>query len=50
MTAVRDQLLGPLLLAPLIVGSFGMIIERTMLRGLYNLDHLYGCCLLSVSR
>jgi branched-chain amino acid transport system permease protein len=31
-----------LLLAPLLVGLFGIVIERTMLRWLYKLDHLYG--------
>ena len=31
-----------LILAPLIVGLFGAIVERTMLSRLYNLDHLYG--------
>ncbi len=31
-----------LVLAPLAVGIFGMVIERTMLRWLYKLDHLYG--------
>lgn len=31
-----------LLIAPLLVGLFGIIIERTMLRWLYKLDHLYG--------
>jgi branched-chain amino acid transport system permease protein len=31
-----------LLLAPLIVGAFGMVIERTMISRLYRLDHLYG--------
>jgi len=31
-----------LILAPLIVGLFGAIIERTMLSRLYKLDHLYG--------
>ncbi|MDQ1898873.1 branched-chain amino acid ABC transporter permease [Paracoccus sp. WLY502] len=31
-----------LILAPLIVGLFGAIIERTMLSRLYQLDHLYG--------
>ncbi|MBR7783454.1 branched-chain amino acid ABC transporter permease [Undibacterium luofuense] len=30
-----------LVLAPLLVGAFGMLIERTMLRRLYQLDHLY---------
>jgi branched-chain amino acid transport system permease protein len=34
-----------LVLAPLIVGSFGMVIERTMLKPLYKLDHLYGLLL-----
>lgn len=31
-----------LILAPLIVGVFGIIIERLFLRHLYDLDHLYG--------
>jgi branched-chain amino acid transport system permease protein len=31
-----------LILAPLIVGAFGAIIERTLLSRLYELDHLYG--------
>ncbi len=34
-----------LLLAPLAIGAFGMIIERTLLRWLYKLDHLYGLLL-----
>jgi branched-chain amino acid transport system permease protein len=34
-----------LLLAPLIIGLFGMMIERTLLRWLYQLDHLYGLLL-----
>src|SRR4051794_1600758 len=34
-----------LLAAPVIVGLFGIIIERTMLRWLYKLDHLYGLLL-----
>ncbi len=34
-----------LLLAPLIVGLVGVVIERTMLRWLYQLDHLYGLLL-----
>ncbi len=34
-----------LILAPLVVGVFGMIMERTMLRWLYKLDHLYGLLL-----
>jgi branched-chain amino acid transport system permease protein len=31
--------------APLLVGLFGIIIEKTMLRWLYKLDHLYGLLL-----
>ena len=31
-----------LVLVPLLVGLFGVIIERTMLSRLYKLDHLYG--------
>jgi branched-chain amino acid transport system permease protein len=34
-----------LLLAPVVVGAIGMAIERTMLRRLYKLDHLYGLLL-----
>jgi branched-chain amino acid transport system permease protein len=34
-----------LLVAPLLVGVFGIIIEKTMLRWLYKLDHLYGLLL-----
>ncbi|MCU6497676.1 MULTISPECIES: branched-chain amino acid ABC transporter permease [Oxalobacteraceae] len=34
-----------LVLAPLIVGVFGIVIEKTMLRWLYKLDHLYGLLL-----
>lgn len=34
-----------LFLAPLIVGSFGMAVERVMLRRLYGLDPLYGLLL-----
>ena len=34
-----------LVLAPLVVGLFGIIIEKTMLRWLYKLDHLYGLLL-----
>ncbi|MES2038002.1 MAG: branched-chain amino acid ABC transporter permease [Pseudomonadota bacterium] len=34
-----------LLIAPLLVGLFGVIIEKTMLRWLYKLDHLYGLLL-----
>lgn len=34
-----------LVVAPLAVGAFGIIVERTMLRWLYKLDHLYGLLL-----
>jgi branched-chain amino acid transport system permease protein len=34
-----------LALAPLLVGAFGILIERTMLRFIYKLDHLYGLLL-----
>jgi len=34
-----------LIAAPLLVGIFGIIIEKTMLRWLYKLDHLYGLLL-----
>jgi branched-chain amino acid transport system permease protein len=34
-----------LALAPLIVGAFGIIIERLLLRHLYGLDHMYGLVL-----
>lgn len=36
---------GALLLAPLIVGLTGVILERTMIARLYKLDHLYGLLL-----
>ncbi len=36
---------GALILAPIVVGAFGMVIERTMLKHLYRLDHLYGLLL-----
>jgi len=35
-----------LALAPLAIGGFGILIERTMLRRLYKLDHLYGLLLM----
>ena len=34
-----------LIVAPLLVGLFGIIVEKTMLRWLYKLDHLYGLLL-----
>jgi branched-chain amino acid transport system permease protein len=34
-----------LILAPIVVGLFGILLERTMLKRLYQLDHLYGLLL-----
>jgi branched-chain amino acid transport system permease protein len=34
-----------LVLAPLLVGVFGILVEKSMLRWLYKLDHLYGLLL-----
>jgi branched-chain amino acid transport system permease protein len=34
-----------LLITPLVVGLFGILLERTMLHRLYHLDHLYGLLL-----
>jgi len=34
-----------LLIAPIVVGAFGALVERTMLARLYKLDHLYGLLL-----
>jgi branched-chain amino acid transport system permease protein len=34
-----------LIVAPLLVGVFGIVVERTMLRWLYKFDHLYGLLL-----
>jgi len=36
---------GALLVAPFLVALLGIVIERTMLRWLYQLDHLYGLLL-----
>jgi len=36
---------GALVIAPLVVGALGVVIERLMLRRLYQLDHLYGLLL-----
>jgi branched-chain amino acid transport system permease protein len=36
---------GALVVAPLVVGLVGIIIERTMIARLYKLDHLYGLLL-----
>jgi len=34
-----------LILAPLIIGIFGVVLERTIISRLYHLDHLYGLLL-----
>ena len=34
-----------LFIAPIIVGAFGVLLERTMINKLYKLDHLYGLLL-----
>src|SRR3982751_5496606 len=34
-----------LILAPIIIGLFGAVLERLLLRRLYHLDHLYGLLL-----
>src|ERR1700728_542200 len=34
-----------LIAAPVLVGIFGLIIERTLLRRIYHLDHLYSLIL-----
>lgn len=34
-----------LVIAPVLIGLFGVVIERLLLRRLYNLDHLYGLLL-----
>ncbi|MGB3720698.1 MAG: branched-chain amino acid ABC transporter permease [Proteobacteria bacterium] len=36
---------GALILAPIIVGIFGIILERLLLSRLYHIDHLYGLLL-----
>ncbi|MBP6818913.1 MAG: branched-chain amino acid ABC transporter permease [Ferrovibrio sp.] len=36
---------GALILAPIVVGAFGVVLERVFLRRLYHLDHLYGLLL-----
>ena len=34
-----------LILSPILVGAFGLVLERTIIRRLYGLDHLYGLLL-----
>ena len=36
---------GALVLSPVIVGAFGMLLERVMIRRIYELDHTYGLLL-----
>jgi len=36
---------GALILSPLIVGAFGVVLERLMISRLYKMDHLYGLLL-----
>ena len=36
---------GALIIAPIIVGAIGIVIERSLLQWLYKLDHLYGLLL-----
>jgi branched-chain amino acid transport system permease protein len=45
MTVLGVNYWWALLLSPLAVGATGIVIERTMLRRLYKLDHLYGLLL-----
>lgn len=34
-----------LIVAPILVGAFGIVLEKTLIRHLYKLDHLYGLLL-----
>ena len=36
---------GALIVAPILIGAFGILLERFLLSRLYNLDHLYGLLL-----
>src|SRR5688572_2613611 len=36
---------GALVVSPVLVGLFGILLEKTMLKRLYKLDHLYGLLL-----
>jgi len=44
-SSIRISYWWALLIAPLLTGAFGIVIERTMLARLYKLDHLYGLLL-----
>ncbi|MCM8735393.1 branched-chain amino acid ABC transporter permease [Azospirillum sp. A1-3] len=45
LTSVGVGYWGALVLAPLVVGLLGIVLEKTMLSRLYKLDHLYGLLL-----
>ena len=45
MTHLGINYWAALVIAPLVVGATGVLIERTMLKQLYKLDHLYGLLL-----
>ncbi|PGH57220.1 branched-chain amino acid ABC transporter permease [Azospirillum palustre] len=45
LTSVGVGYWGALVLAPLVVGLLGILLEKTMLSRLYKLDHLYGLLL-----
>ena len=45
MPELQVPYLAALVLAPLVVGAFSIVIEKTMLKRLYHLDHLYGLLL-----
>src|SRR5271163_304086 len=42
LTELNIPFWAALFLSPLVVGLFGVVIERVMLKRLYHLDHLYG--------
>ncbi|WP_374536452.1 branched-chain amino acid ABC transporter permease [Chitinimonas taiwanensis] len=43
--SLRMSFWAALILGPLIVGSIGVVVEKTMLQRLYKVDHLYGLLL-----
>jgi branched-chain amino acid transport system permease protein len=42
LTELNIPFWGALILSPIVVGLFGIVIERLMLKRIYHLDHLYG--------
>ena len=42
LTELNIPFWAALVLAPLVVGLFGVVLERLMLKRIYHLDHLYG--------